>query len=95
MHHGRACLSSEATIKGHMVQGQQGVRSTKTKDQTPPVLAITLPYVDPAPPLLPAKSSELRVAVWHISKLYTDDTGRFPIQSRSHNQYVMIVYLPL
>ena len=27
-----------------------------------------------------------------ISKLYTDDTGKFPIRARSGNQYVMIAY---
>ena len=27
-----------------------------------------------------------------IEKLYTDDTGRFPIRSRSGNQYIMIAY---
>ena len=27
-----------------------------------------------------------------ISKLYTDDTGRFPIYTRSGNQYIMIAY---
>ena len=27
-----------------------------------------------------------------ISKLYTDDTGRFPIHARSGNQYIMIAY---
>ena len=26
----------------------------------------------------------------HISKLYTDDTGRFPIKARSGNQYLMV-----
>ena len=28
----------------------------------------------------------------HINKLYTDDTGRFPIRSQSGNQYLMIAY---
>ena len=27
-----------------------------------------------------------------ISKLYTDDTGRFPVHARSGNQYIMIAY---
>ena len=27
-----------------------------------------------------------------ISKLYTDDTGRFPIHAHSGNQYIMITY---
>ena len=28
----------------------------------------------------------------HISKLYTDDTGRFPIKARSGNQYLIVAY---
>ena len=27
-----------------------------------------------------------------ISKLYNDDTGRFPVHARSGNQYIMIAY---
>ena len=27
-----------------------------------------------------------------MSKLYTDDTGRFPVRARSGNQYVMLAY---
>ena len=37
-------------------------------------------------------SSEVYINVYPISKLYTDDTGRFPIKARSGNQYVMIAY---
>ena len=40
--------------------------------------------------LLHAK--ELHIQVRHISKLYTDDIGRFPVRERSVNQYVMIAY---
>ena len=28
----------------------------------------------------------------HISKQYTDDTGRFPVISRTGNQYIMVAY---
>ena len=41
-------------------------------------------------PVLP--SNELHVQVVPISKLYTDDTGCFPVKARSDNQYVMIAY---
>ena len=40
--------------------------------------------------LLHAK--DLHIKVRHISKLYTDDTGRFPVRARISNQYVMIAY---
>jgi hypothetical protein len=39
-----------------------------------------------------APSNKLYVRVEHISKLYTDDTGRFPVLARSGNQYVMVAY---
>ena len=28
----------------------------------------------------------------HISKLYTDDTGRYPIKAQSGKQYLMVAY---
>jgi hypothetical protein len=37
-------------------------------------------------------SNEEYIGIHPISKLYTDDTGRFPVKARSGNQYVMIVY---
>ncbi|KAL7545783.1 hypothetical protein ACHAWF_009130 [Thalassiosira exigua] len=51
------------------------------------------PHYEP----IPAKGdepqpNELHVKTVHISRLYTDDTGRFPIRSRSGNQYLMIAY---
>ena len=38
------------------------------------------------------RSNELFIQVTPISKLYTDDTGRFPVHARSGNQYIMIAY---
>ena len=32
------------------------------------------------------------ISWWNTSKLYTDDTGRFPVHARSGNQYIMIAY---
>ena len=46
--------------------------------------AISLPSITPY--------NELNIQVEHINKLYTDDKGRFPVRSRSNNQYIMIVY---
>ena len=36
--------------------------------------------------------NKLHVKVYHQSKLYTDDTGRFPTRARSGNQYVIVAY---
>ena len=68
-----------------MVQERQGLRSTKPKTPRPTSEPATLPHV-------PERSSEVHFRVEHISKLYTDDTGRFPVRARSGNQYVMIAY---
>jgi hypothetical protein len=37
-------------------------------------------------------SNKVHIRVVPISKLYTDDTGRFPVKAWSGNQYVMIAY---
>ena len=77
------CPSATATIMGNLVQKIQGVRSTKPK----------LPATSSPDQQLPqVRSNELHVQVTPISKLYTDDTGRFPVHSRSGNQYIMIEY---
>ena len=38
------------------------------------------------------KTQEIHIQDQPISKLYTDDCGRFPIWSRSGNEYIMIAY---
>ena len=68
---------------GHLVQKRQGVRSTKPK------LATTRP---PESKLPQVHSNELHIHVTPISKLYTDNPGRFPIHAHSGNQYIMIAY---
>ena len=37
-------------------------------------------------------SNQLFIKTFPIRKLYTDDTGRFPVRARSGNQYVMVAY---
>ena len=92
------CPCAVETIKDHMVQSLQGVRSTK-KNAPPPrdlkkeTSKSTLSeedereYISP-----PIKTKELHIWDQTISKLYTDDFGRFPISSRSGNEYIMIAY---
>jgi hypothetical protein len=48
----------------------------------------------PLAPLLPPEDDlkEIVIQVYPISKLYLDDTGRFPVHTRLGNQYVMIAY---
>jgi hypothetical protein len=85
----RYCPDADKTILGHLVQQCQNVRSTKPR---PPALnpSLFLLAIAPKEPELP--SNEVHIRVIPISKLYTDDTGRFPVKARSGNQYVMIAY---
>ena len=75
------CPDTDATIMGHMLQTRQGVRSTKPRPKKPKNAMTT-----------EEPSREIHVHVRHVSRLYTDDTGKFPIRSRSGNQYIMVAY---
>jgi hypothetical protein len=44
------------------------------------------------PPPAPTASNQVVVVTQPLSKLFTDDTGRFPVRARSGNQYVMIAF---
>ena len=71
-----------------MIQVCQGIRSTKpnptrTKCKQPEANIL---------PRYTLSSQELNIKVRHTRKLYTDDTGRFPVRSRSGNKYTMIAY---
>ena len=77
------------TLKGHMTYTRQGVRSTKRK-ATPPNPTREVSQISSDIPT--TKSNELFVVVEPVSKLYTDDMGRFPIRSRSGHRYIMLVF---
>ena len=77
------CPDSTETLKGHLTQTRQGLRSTKAKPAKPVTPAVYAP---------PPAAHELHVFVEPIGKLYTDDMGRFPTRSRSGNQYIMLAY---
>ena len=66
---------------GNLVPKRQGVRSTKPK------LPTTSSHYQQPPGV---RSYELYIQVTPISKLYTDDTCRFPVHALSNNQYIMI-----
>ena len=78
--------NSEA-IKGHIVQTRQHFRSTRPTEKLgkPP---------EPIPPEEEpeGRKNTIHIKTIHISKLYTDDTGRFPVISRKGNQYIMVAY---
>ena len=43
-------------------------------------------------PPAPVKSKDLIVRIESVSKLYSDDMGRFPVRSRSGNYFIMLAY---
>ena len=73
-------------MKGHITQTSKGAHSTKPKPTTedaPPNIINPLPT---------AKAKDIYVYTDPISKLYTDDMGRFPVHSRSGNHYIVLDY---
>ncbi len=81
----RYCLDAEKTIMGHLAQQRQNVQSTKPK---PTMLA---PLVVLPPPIaMPSKQVFFITKL--LSKLFTNNTGCFPIRASSGNKYVMIVF---
>ena len=83
-----SCPIAYETLKGHMVQVRQDIRSNNPKPQR---ITSKLPEATSLPSDT-TPSHEKHVKVKHIRKLYTDDTGHFPIRSRSGDQYIMIAY---
>ena len=81
-----------------MVQSSQVVKSTKkTKHQTrgnkkDPNQGTLEKHSEEEDTTPPHKTKELHIWDQPISKLYTDDCGRFQIRSRSGNEYIMIAY---
>ena len=85
------CPSAEATIMGHLVQKRQVLSSTKPNPHQP-ISPYPPQVISPEEPLLQVRSNEIFLQVAPISKLYTDDTVRFPVRARSGHQYFMIEY---
>ncbi len=85
----RYCPNSNKTIFGHLAQQPQNVRSTEPKRPTPSQ-TMALPTAAPSPEGMP--SNQVFIEVYPLSRLYTDNTDRFPIRACSGDQYIMIVF---
>ena len=72
-----------------MTQTRQGVRSTKRKTTPPKPTRSVSPLSSNIPATILKK---LYVVVEPVSKIYTDDMGRFPIRSRSGHRYIMLAF---
>jgi hypothetical protein len=75
---------SVETQKGHMRQQQQGVRSTKLRDED-----ATLTVFNQTPGL---KHKDVYLRIYDSTKraMYTDQTGCIPVVSSRGNQYIMV-----
>jgi hypothetical protein len=91
------CPSSDATIKGHLKQTRQGLRSIKLKPRSSnhftPLATLDAPTTDTLedPSHNPTKFpfiNKLYIIDFPLAKLYTKDTGRLPIRAGSSNQYI-------
>jgi hypothetical protein len=85
----RHCPNTNETNLGHLAQQRQNVRSTKAKLPTP-LSPPALPTTAPSPADVP--SIQVFITVHPLSRLYTDDTGRFSVRACLGNQYIMIPY---
>jgi hypothetical protein len=81
----RYCPDADETIMGHLAQQRQNVQSTKPK----PTLLVPLAFL---PPPIAMPSNQVFVVTKLLSKLFTNDTGHFPVRAHSGNQYVMIAF---
>ncbi len=81
----RYCLEADETIMGHLAQQRQNFWSKKPKM---PLLAPLV--VLPPPVAMP--SNHVFIVTKPLSKLFTSNTGRFPVRACSGNQYIMIAF---
>ncbi|KAL7545702.1 LOW QUALITY PROTEIN: hypothetical protein ACHAWF_009053, partial [Thalassiosira exigua] len=79
----RYCPNADETPKGHM---------THSRPSAVVELSVPADYEPPPVDEQATKTNVLHVKVVHISRLYTNDTGHFPVRSHSDNQYIMIAF---
>jgi hypothetical protein len=84
------CPDMDETLKGHMKQTRKNVRSTKARQRPLEVVE--------HPDMKEKKERDVYISVYKASNMYevrettfSDQTGKFPIRSRSGNKYMMIM----
>ena len=78
---------TDETPKGHLNQSPAGTRSTKPK-RVPLMEA----NQDELKQMLGVKERDVYIKIWDMrGTLYTDQTGKFPVRSRRHNNYIMVM----
>ena len=78
---------TEANIKGHIRQQYKGKQSTRMQQEVP------IMTQQPPPEIPTERTHQLLLKVTECSsKIFTDQTGRFPITSSRGYKYIMIAY---
>jgi hypothetical protein len=80
----------QATTKGHMDQTRKNVRSTQQHDNQPVI--DTNPEMDPKQEENNEITNHLFATIDDTGKIYTDQTGQFPVKSSQGNQYILVLY---
>jgi hypothetical protein len=78
---------SEATTKGHLDQTRKNLRSTKTDDMD--LEEEQEPNNTQTHQIFAAIENTDKI---YTGKIYTDQTGRFPVTSSQGNKYILILY---
>jgi hypothetical protein len=75
-----------ATFKGHLDQSRQNTRSTKPKthDNEPPA--------NPSQEPNNAITNQVFATVEETGRIYTDQTGQFPVRSSNGYRYMLVMY---
>ncbi len=79
--------ASEATAKGHLDQTRKNIRSTRTTTNHPEPLD-----VDPTQETNNEATDFLFATIEDTGRIYTDQTGRFPVTSSKGSQYILVLY---
>jgi hypothetical protein len=79
-----------ATVKGHLSQRRKNLRSTTTT-VVMPVTELNEPG-DATPTPTNIKTHQVFAALVDVGKVYSNLTGRFPIQSSRGHQYILTLY---
>jgi hypothetical protein len=74
--------ASEATAKGHLDQIRKNIRSTKHDSPEP----------EPEQEPNNAPTHQMFATIESTGKIYTDQTGRFPVTSSTGHKYILVLY---
>jgi hypothetical protein len=77
-----------ATAKGHLDQTRQNIRSTKNKTVEAPTTIEMIPQQEPNNKI----TNQAFATVKETGKVYTDQTGQFPITSSNGYKYMLVMY---